>query len=52
MKQMDKSVLFVNIPTHLYRELRRLAYEKETTITSVVVAMIEEHLQDNKEISK
>lgn len=51
-KNIDKSVLFVNVPTPIYRELRRMAYEKETTITGIVILIIDQYLQANKEIQK
>jgi hypothetical protein len=43
----DKSIIFVNVPAKTHRELKRLAYEKNTTLTSIVNGIIDEHIKNN-----
>lgn len=44
----EKAHLSIRIPKELMKELKILAIEKETTVTDLVLPLLEEYLEQNR----
>lgn len=44
----EKAHLSIRIPKELMKELKILAIEKETTVTNLVLPLLEDYLEQNK----
>lgn len=44
----EKAHLSVRIPKQLMKELKILAIEQETTVTEIVIPLLEKYVEENK----
>jgi len=48
MKMADKAHLSMRLPKDLMKDLKIIAIQKEVTITSIVIKLLEDYIDENK----
>lgn len=44
----SKNSILLNIPSDIYEELRKVAFQKNVSVTSIVIEAIQKHLKKSK----